>query len=93
MHLDQVPWDQAFDVILRHQGLEKLVEGNVVRIATTEKLRSEASQRRALKKAQEEEVDTVTFTKVLSYAKVDDVVAILQTGVRSDRGRVGRATH
>ena len=88
MHLDQVPWDQAFDVILRHQGLEKLVEGNVVRIATTEKLRAEAAQRQALKKAQEDEVDPVTFTKVLSYAKVTDVVPILQEGVRSDRGRV-----
>lgn len=88
MHLDQVPWDQAFDVILRHQGLEKIVEGNVVRIATTEKLRAEAAQRRALKKAQEEEVDPVTFTKVLSYAKVEDVAPILQQGVRSERGRV-----
>jgi type IV pilus assembly protein PilQ len=88
MHLDQVPWDQAFDVILRHQGLEKIVEGNVVRIATTEKLRAEAAQRRALKKAQEDEVDPVTFTKVLSYAKVEDVAPILQQGVRSERGRV-----
>ena len=88
MRLNQVPWDQAFDVILRHQGLEKIVEGNVVRIATTEKLRQEASQRQALKKAQEAEVDPVTFTKVLSYAKVDQVVPILLTGVKTERGRV-----
>jgi type IV pilus assembly protein PilQ len=88
MRLNQVPWDQAFDVILRHQGLEKIVDGNVVRIATTEKLRQEASQRQALKKAQEAEVDPVTFTKVLSYAKVDQVVPILLTGVKTERGRV-----
>ena len=88
MHLTDVPWDQAFDVILRHQGLEKAVEGNVVRIATTEKLRAEAAQRQALKKAQEGEVDTITFTRVLSYAKVSEVGPILITGVRSDRGRV-----
>jgi type IV pilus assembly protein PilQ len=94
MRLNQVPWDQAFDVILRHQGLEKVVEGNVVRIATTEKLRSEASQRRALKRAQQEEVDPITFTKVLSYAKAQDVLNLLQQtgtgGVRSDRGYVAK---
>jgi type IV pilus assembly protein PilQ len=94
MRLNQVPWDQAFDVILRHQGLEKVVEGNVVRIATTEKLRSEASQRRALKKAQEQEVDPITFTKVLSYAKAQDVVQLLQQtgtgGVKSDRGYIAK---
>jgi type IV pilus assembly protein PilQ len=94
MRLNQVPWDQAFDVILRHQGLEKVVEGNVVRIATTEKLRQEASQRRALKRAQEEEVDAITFTKVLSYAKVNDVMQLLQQagtgGVKSDRAYVAK---
>ena len=94
MRLNEVPWDQAFDVILRHQGLEKLVEGNVVRIATTEKLRNEAAQRRALKRAQEEEVDAITFTKVLSYAKAQDVLQLLQQagtgGVKSDRGFIAK---
>jgi len=94
MRLNQVPWDQAFDVILRHQGLEKVVEGNVVRIATTEKLRSEASKRRALKRAQREEVDPITFTKVLSYAKAKDVLQLLQQagtgGVKSERGFIAK---
>ncbi len=94
MRLTEVPWDQAFDVILRHQGLEKVVEGNVVRIATTEKLRNEAAKRRALKKAQEDEVDVITFTKVLSYAKAQDVLQLLQQagtgGVKSDRGFIAK---
>jgi len=94
MRLTEVPWDQAFDVILRHQGLEKVVEGNVVRIATTEKLRTEASKRRALKKAQQDEVDPITFTKVLSYAKAADVLQLLnQTGtggVKSERGFIAK---
>jgi type II secretory pathway component HofQ len=59
-----------------------------VRIATTDKLRGEAAKRQALKQAQEQEVDPVTFTKVLSYAKVEDVAPILTEGVRSDRGRI-----
>jgi type IV pilus assembly protein PilQ len=86
MRLNQVPWDQAFGVILRHQGLEKVVEGNVVRIATTEKLRSEAAQRRALKQAQRDEVDPVTFIKILSYAKAQDVLQVLNQQIRTTGG-------
>ena len=31
--LDEVPWDQALDIVLRDNGLSKVLEGNVLRIA------------------------------------------------------------
>ena len=40
--LTQVPWDQAFDVILRASGLGYERDGPVVRIASLERLQQEA---------------------------------------------------
>ena len=67
--LDDVPWDQALDIVLRNNGLDKQLEGNVLRLATKETLKKEAEGRRDLAKAEAEAVDQVTATRVLSYAK------------------------
>jgi len=87
IRLNQVPWDQAFQVILKNQGLDAIEEDNVVRIAKTTKLRQEAADLRALKQAQEQAVDPVTFTRTLSYAKVQDAMTVLQQ-VKTDRGKI-----
>ena len=36
--LDEVPWDQGLDIVLRNNGLTKEIDGNVLRIATQDKL-------------------------------------------------------
>ncbi len=41
-----VPWDQVFDLALKNNGLDKVIEGNVVRIATLDALRNEAKKRK-----------------------------------------------
>jgi len=71
--LDEVPWDQALDIVLRNNGLAKEVNGNVLRIATQDTLKHEAQDKADLSKAQSDAVDTVTTTRVLSYAKASDV--------------------
>jgi len=67
--LDDVPWDQALDIVLRNNSLDKQLEGNVLRLATRDTLKKEAETRRDLAKAEAEAVDQVTTTRVLSYAK------------------------
>ncbi|WP_289019247.1 type IV pilus secretin PilQ [Desulfobacter postgatei] len=42
---DPVPWDQILDLILKMNDLGKKMEGNVIRIATTETLAKEETQR------------------------------------------------
>lgn len=87
--LDNVPWDQALDLILKNNGLDKVLEANVIRIATTNKLAQEAAQRKQLKEAKEMEVEPVTITRTLSYAKADDVEKVIRNGgVLTDRGKV-----
>jgi type IV pilus assembly protein PilQ len=87
--LDNVPWDQALDIILKNNSLDKLLENNVVRIASTQKLASEAASRKTLKEAKELEVEPTTVTRTLSYAKAKDVERVIRDGgILSPRGRV-----
>jgi type IV pilus assembly protein PilQ len=99
--LDQVPWDQALDIILKNNGLDKVLDNNVLRIATTEKLAQEAAARKRLKEAEELEVEPVTLTRTLSYARADDMVQLMRgrgagggggggtgVGLLSERGKV-----
>jgi type IV pilus assembly protein PilQ len=67
--LDDVPWDQALDIVLQNNSLDKQLNGNVLRIATRATLKSEAETQRDLEKAQAEAVAPVTVTRVLSYSK------------------------
>ena len=67
--LDEVPWDQALDIVLQNNSLDKQLNGNVLRIATRATLKTEAETMRDLEKAQAEATAPVTVTRVLSYSK------------------------
>lgn len=85
--LDDVPWDQALDIVLKNNGLDRQLEGNVLRIATVDTLRKEAEARRGQIEAQALAVDKVTVTRFLSYAHSKDVVATVKKFL-SSRGDV-----
>jgi type IV pilus secretin PilQ/predicted competence protein len=85
--LDDVPWDQALDIVLRNNDLEKQLDGNVLRIATKETVKKEAEQSRDLAKAQAEAADVVTTTRVLSYSKAADMATTLKKFL-SSRGEI-----
>ena len=85
--LDDVPWDQALDIVLKNNSLDKQLDGNVLRVATKDTLKKEAEENRDLAKAQAEAADVVTTTRVLSYAKASDLVATLKKFL-SSRGDV-----
>jgi type IV pilus secretin PilQ/predicted competence protein len=85
--LDDVPWDQALDIVLQNNDLDKQLQGNVLRIATKDTIKKEAEQERDIAKAQAEAADVVTTTRVLSYAKSDDMVNTLKKFL-SPRGDV-----
>lgn len=76
--LDEVPWDQALDIVLRNNGLSKELDGNVLRIATKDTLKREANDERDLIKAEAEAVDPITVTRVLSYTKASEMVIPLK---------------
>jgi type IV pilus assembly protein PilQ len=85
--LDDVPWDQALDIVLKNNDLDKQLDGNVLRIATKATLQKEAEENRDLAKAQAEAADVVTTTRVLSYAKATDLSTTLKKFL-SSRGDI-----
>jgi type IV pilus assembly protein PilQ len=72
--LDDVPWDQALDIVLKNNSLDRELQGNVLRIAATDTLRKEAVDRRAQSEAVALAVDRQTITRFLSYAKATLIV-------------------
>src|SRR5947207_300569 len=76
--LDDVPWDQALDIVLKNNMLSRQLDGNVLRIATVDTLRKEAEGRRAQREAEALSVDKVSVTRFLSYAHSKDVIPMLK---------------
>ncbi len=85
--LTDIPWDQALELILKINGLGYVLEGNVMRIAGTQKLAQEESGRQALLKAQENNRPTKTVIQKLSYATADAAAATAKK-VMSARGDI-----
>jgi type IV pilus assembly protein PilQ len=85
--LDEVPWDQALDIVLQNNSLDKQLNGNVLRIATRATLTGEAQSQRDLEKAQAEAITPVTTTRVISYGKAALMVPTLKKFL-SSRGDI-----
>ena len=80
IRLQNVPWDQALDIILKTKGLDKRRTGNVimvapaVEIAAREKLEAQANQQiQQLAPLQTEYIQ-------LSYAKATDIQTLITSG-------------
>jgi type IV pilus assembly protein PilQ len=84
--LDDVPWDQALDIVLKNNDLARELEGNVLRIATVDTLKKEADGRRAQTEAEALAVEKVSVTRFLSYAHAKDVMLTVKKflSVRGD---------
>jgi type IV pilus assembly protein PilQ len=84
--LDDVPWDQALDIVLKNNDLARELEGNVLRIATVDTLKKEAEGRRAQVEAEALAVEKVSVTRFLSYAHAKDVIVTVKKflSVRGD---------
>ncbi|MFN7988173.1 MAG: type IV pilus secretin PilQ [Thermoanaerobaculia bacterium] len=85
--LTDIPWDQALELILKINGLGYVLEGNVMRIASTGKLASEEAARQALLRAQENNRPTKTVIQKLSYATATSTAATAKK-VMSSRGDI-----
>jgi type IV pilus assembly protein PilQ len=87
VQLEDVPWDQALDLILKQNSLGYVLENNIMRIATTAKLQAEEGDRARLSEARQAAEPTRTVIKKLSYAKASEITPTLQS-VMSKRGSI-----
>jgi type IV pilus assembly protein PilQ len=85
---NDVPWDQALDVILRQAQLDYTVDGTIVRIARIETLRREQDARSQLAASAANAGALAVRTYTLSYAKAEQAAPLVQRAVLSSRGNV-----
>jgi type IV pilus secretin PilQ/predicted competence protein len=86
LHLFDVPWDQALDIVMQSLSLESVQEGNVVRISTVKRLREEREElKRAEDAARILEPLHVDYIKV-NYTKAKALGDIISGAARSRSG-------
>lgn len=91
IRLQNVPWDQALDIILRTKGLGMRQEGNVMLVAPLTEIAERDKVELEAQKQQTELSPLRTELLQVNYAKAADVAALLKAGdasILSDRGSV-----
>ena len=84
LRLQNVPWDQALDIVLRTKGLDKRRQDNVIIIGPTDELASrEKAELAAHKEVQELSPVHTEFLQV-NYAKVADLSKLIKAGTGKD---------
>ncbi|MDG1081395.1 MAG: type IV pilus secretin PilQ [Porticoccaceae bacterium] len=95
--LDDVPWDQALEIILKAKGLDKRQEGNVLMVAPAAEIaEQERLQVEANKQLQELAPLETTFVRI-KYADAAEIFELFTAsrgdeGQSSSGGREGNAT-
>lgn len=95
LRLDDVPWEQALDIILKVKGLGKRMDGNVLMIAPAVEL---ADKERAQLETEKEVAALAPLYAEfiqINYAKVTDIANMLSSGnasLLSERGSVSTDT-
>ena len=78
LRLQNVPWDQALDIVLRTKGLDKRQEGNVIIVAPSDELAArEKADLSAKKDIQALEPLRSEYLQV-NYAKASDIALLLK---------------
>ena len=93
LRLKDVPWDQALDIILKTKNLDKRRNGSVIWIApVTELIKAEEDEAKAI--AQSIKLAPIQTEYIqLSYAKVADVLKLLEDSRNSKGGQVNNTTN
>ena len=80
LRLDNVPWDQALDVILRAKSLDKRRDGNVIWIAPQAELAKYEQDLADAKLKAQDTAELITDYVPISYGKASDIAKLLTTG-------------
>jgi len=86
-NLQDVPWDQALDVLIKNNKMGKIIEGNILRIAPIQVLMREQEDQRRLEESKELSGPIMVRTYALSYSKAGDVEGLLRSKI-SERGEI-----
>jgi type IV pilus assembly protein PilQ len=91
LRLQNVPWDQALDIVLRTKGLDKRRQDNVIIVAPQAELAAREKAELAARKEVQELAPLRSEYLQVNYAKAADMAALIKTqtnSLLSSRGSV-----
>jgi type IV pilus assembly protein PilQ len=94
LRLQNVPWDQALDIVLRTKGLDMRHEGNVILVAPADEIAAREKQQLAARKEIQELAPLRTEYLQVNYAKASDMATLIRGAgsgagsLLSERGNV-----
>jgi len=83
LRLQNVPWDQALDIVLRTKGLDKRRQDNVIIVAPQAELASREKAELAARKDVQELAPLRSEYLQVNYAKAQDMAALIKTQTNS----------
>jgi type IV pilus assembly protein PilQ len=92
LRLQNVPWDQALDIVLRTKGLDKRRQDNVIIIGPTAELASREKAELAARKEVQELSPVRTEFMQVNYAKVADLMKLIRPTGAGAAGGGGKNT-
>jgi type IV pilus assembly protein PilQ len=90
LRLQNVPWDQALDIILRLKGLDKRRQDNVIIVAPAEELAAREKASLSARNDIEQLAPLRTEYLQINYAKASDIAALVQSTSGKGGGGGGR---
>jgi type IV pilus assembly protein PilQ len=94
LKVDSVPWDQVLELILKINDLGQVSEGNVIRIATADKIKTDLDRRRDEVEAKKELMaasrdlgEITTEYLQVNYADVNDI-SVQIDNIKSEKGTI-----
>jgi type IV pilus assembly protein PilQ len=91
LRLQDVPWDQALDIVMRNKGLDMRKQGNVINVAPAAELAARDKELLSARKETAELSPVRTEYLQVNYAKAADLSALIKSkgaSLLSDRGSV-----
>ncbi len=92
LRMQNVPWDQALDIVLKTKGLAKRQNGNVMLIAPSEEIAAREKLELESQKQIEELAPLYADFIQINYAKAEDLAKLLQDKESSLMSERGKAT-
>ncbi len=80
IRLQNVPWDQALDIVLKSKGLDKRKNGNVIMVAPAAELAAREKLEIQNNRQVEQLAPLTTQYLQLNYAKADDILTLITSG-------------
>jgi type IV pilus assembly protein PilQ len=92
LRLQNVPWDQALDIVMRTKGLDMRREGNVMFVAPAQEIAAREKELLTARQQVQQLAPLRTEYLQINYAKAGDLAALIKSGqnssLLSERGSV-----